>query len=266
MGSCAVRNLPIAAILAVLLPCAAHAGAWTQKAHHAQIIAETTWSNAANSFDSSGVASRPALFEKWLSTFYAEYGWNDRLTLILAPEYAHARVGAPGGGITTANDFAVEAGVRYRITNAFGVLSVEADAKTAGAYAMSVSADRAAGRQLEARLLYGTNFRLFRHNGFADFEGGYRWIAGARPDEFPVDITLGLQVTHRTLILAQSFNIIASNNAQPPYQYYRQHKLELSTVTRLSNRISVQSGAFISPVGQNSLVERGAVLALWVNL
>lgn len=253
-------------MLAVLIPCAAHAGAWTEKADHAQIIAETTWSTAANSFDSSGDANRPALFEKWLSTVYIEYGWNDRLTLILAPEYAHARVGAVGVGTTTANDFAVEGGVRYRITNAFGVLSVEADAKTAGAYAMSVSADRAAGRQLEARLLYGTNFRLFRRNGFADFEGGYRWIAGARPSEFPIDITLGLQATRRTLILAQSFNVIASNDAQPPYKYYRQHKLELSTVTRLSNRISVQSGAFISPAGQNSLVERGAVLALWVDL
>lgn len=251
------------AVLAFFFPVAAHAGAWTLNEDSTQIIAGTTWSTAGTSFDDKGAASQPAIYEKWLSSADAEYGWNDYLTLIVAPEFAHARVGLPSGVVSTANDFAIAGGARVRLDDLFGVLSAQLTAKSAGAFDMSVSANGAAGRQLELRLLYGTNFTVLGYDGYFDAEAAERLIAGLRPDELPIDLTLGVQVTPHTTVMAQSFNIIAAGNAKPPYEYYRQHKLELSAVTRLTDQFSLQSGAFISPAGQNTLVEQGFSVALW---
>ncbi len=230
-----------------------------------QIIAGTTWSTATASFNSSGAPSQPAQFQKLLTSADIEYGWNKWLTIIAIPEFAYARNARPGGIVETNRDWAGAGGVRVRLEHAIGVLSAEFTAKSAGAYEMSVSHDGAAGRQIEARLLYGTNFMLFHRRGYIDIESGYRWIAGPRADEIPLDLTLGYQLNWRTKLMLQSFNIVASGNARPPYEYYRLHKIEFSTVTRLSHRLSIQSGAFISPAGLNSLEEQGVSMAIWLH-
>ncbi len=229
-----------------------------------QIIASSTWSGARSRFDSKGSASEPAQFEKSLTSIDIEYGWTDWLTLLADPEFAYARTLRPGGAIETDRDWAESGGVRLRLAHRFGVLSMQFSAKSAGAYAMDVSRDGAAGRQIEARLLYGTNFNLFGKRGYLDLESGYRWNAGPRADEIPLDLTLGYRIDWRTWLMFQSFNIVAMGNARPPYQYFRQHKLEFSTVTWLSQSVSIQSSAFISPAGQNSLAEQGGSVALWL--
>src|SRR5262249_7255046 len=118
---------------------------------------------------------------------------------------------------------------------------------------------------IEIRGLYGTNFTLFDRNGYADIEAGYRWIAGTRADEFPIAFSVGLQLGKRDSILLQSFNIVTRDNARPPYGYYRLRKLPYSIIAGVSDRVSIVSGACISPAGQNSLLERGATVAVWVN-
>lgn len=258
-----MRRFVFAAML--LLPAPAQAGAWTLSEDHVQIITQETWSTAIASFDDTGTASIPAGYEKWLTSIDAEYGWNDWLTLIAAPEFAHARTLDPSGAVITANDFAAAAGARVRLYNDFGVVSAELTAKSAGAFAMSVSRGRAAGQEIEIRGLYGTNFTFFHRDGYADVEAGYRWIAGPRADEIPIDISVGMQITKKDSILIQSFNIITANNARPPYTYYRSHKLQISSIRRISDHVSLQSGAFVSPAGQNALLERGINVALWVN-
>jgi hypothetical protein len=252
------------ALLLLLLPQTAYAGAWTMPRRHMQIIVQSTWSDAKAGFDSTSSASLPLQFEKLLTDADIEYGWTNWLTLIARPEFAHART-VSYGRVKSNDDWAAAGGVRLRLMHGFGVLSAEFVAKSAGAYAMSVSRDGAAGRQLESRLLYGTNFRLFHRNGYIDVESGYRWIAGPRADEIPLDLTIGYRLNWRTWLMLQSFNIVAMGNARPPYQYYRQHKIEFSTVARFSHRLCLQSGAFVSPAGQNSLVEAGASMALWLN-
>jgi len=262
-----MKKLRATLLFAGLLVCAvsrAEAGAWTQTEGTTQIILGATYSVASASFDSSGVPDKPISFSKLWSSIWAEYGWNDDLTLIVSPEFATARTAAPTTSAMRASDFAYGAGVRYRLVDSFGVLSLQAMVKSAGAFDMSVAVDDKSGEQGELRLLYGTNFTLFHHNGFFDAEVAERWIAGARPNETPVDLTLGFHVTHRDLVLIQSFNVIAGGDARPPYTYYRSHKLEFSWVTELGHGISVQTGSFFSPAGQNALDEKGVTLSLWV--
>jgi len=65
------------------------------------------------------------------------------------------------------------------------------------------------------------------------------------------------------MVMAQSFNVISGGNARPPFAYYRAHKVELSLVERVSRHWSLQLGGYLSPSGQNALVEKGLSLVLW---
>ena len=54
------------------------------------------------------------------------------------------------------------------------------------------------------------------------------------------------------------------SGAEPPFTYFREHKLELSVVRCINDRWTVQLGAFAAPAGQNSVAERGIALSLWM--
>ncbi|MGH6870866.1 MAG: hypothetical protein ACREHE_05100 [Rhizomicrobium sp.] len=262
------RGASLALLLTLLATGAAtgaRAGAWTEAQGHGQVIVGSTYSGAGTSFNSSGAAKSPAVFQKLWSAVWAEYGWNDRVTLIFSPEYAWARTRDPYGVESRARDFAFGGGVRYRLADSFGTLSVQAMVKSAGAFDMSVSVDGQSGEQAELRLLYGANFTVFGKDGYADIEAGERWVAGARPNETPIDITVGLHLYRDDTLLLQSFNTIAGGDARPPYTYYRSHKLEVSWVSVLGHGVSVQSGSYFCPAGQNSLDEVGAQISVWIS-
>jgi hypothetical protein len=167
------------------------AGAWTLREGDTQIISGVIYSTATESFDDTG-GTVPTVYQKILLQSYAEHGLTDDITLVLAPEYAIATEGGPGRPTVHASDFAMKGGLRYLLEDSFGVLSVQASYKTAGAFDLSVSANNDSGSETELRLLYGLNFKLFGRDAYTDAEIAQRWISGARPDEVPVDLTVGL--------------------------------------------------------------------------
>lgn len=241
----------------------AFAGAWTLQRGHWQTFTTTTESEASRSFDSGGGASVPTTFSKLLVQNTFEYGLTGAITLFATPAYVEARVRTPTVPLTIARDSSIEAGARMMLFARDGRLSLQVSYKSAGAFDFSVSANKAAGSQVELRLLYGTSFKLFGRDGFIDLQAAERWITHPRPDETPIDLTAGLWLTHNTMVMAQSFNIISGGDAEAPYTYYRSHKLELSVVERLSRHWSLQLGVFYSPAGQNALVENGISVSLW---
>ena len=228
-----------------------------------EVLAGATYSRAVSAFDHAGRATLPIRYEKTLAQIHVEYGWNDWLTLILAPEYAHARLIAPKRRPERADDAAIEGGARVRLFKDVGIVSAQLSAKTAGAFDMSVSADGAPGQQLEVRFLYGTGFSLFGQPGFFDAEIAQRWLSGPRADEVPIDLTLGLKVTGRTRVMVQTFNVVAQGNASPPYSYYRAHKMSLSVVSEIRPGLCLESAGYLTVAGQNALFEQGMTLRLW---
>ena len=251
-----------AAVLAVT-PQRAHAGAWTLDRGHVQIISGVTVSRATRRFDASSHPSDKIVFSKLFVQNWMEYGLTDAVTLFLAPEYVIASADTDGTGAEFVRAASLEAGARILLLSRIGMLSLQVSGKTAGAFDMSTSADGRSGRQIELRLLYGTNFRLFRREGYVDLEMAERWIRRPRPNEVALDATVALWISPRYLIQFQSFNTIAGSSSTSPYEYYRQHKLQLSMLRRLTPRWSLQSGAFISPAGQNIVQEQGVVAQLW---
>jgi len=262
-----MRHLKFAVALCCLASAQeAVAGAWTLLEDKTQTISTFTYSRASRSYDASSNPTIPIRYTKLLTQTDIEYGVRDWLTLIVDPEYAKAQSGPPGGPIEVANAFAIGAGARVRLAQYHGIFSVEGSYKSAGAFDTSVSVNQESARQFEIRALYGTNFKILDMDAFADFELGQRFIAGARPSETPVDITLGLHITPQTMILAQSFNVIANGDSKPPYTYYRSHKIQLSIVQHLYEDLSVQIGGFVSPAGLSTLKEQGLSFALWDSL
>jgi hypothetical protein len=253
----------IAAVFLLMYAQEARAGAWTQAEDTGQTISTFTYSRASRSYDGHSNATIPIRYTKLLTQTYIEYGVRDWLTITVDPEYAKAQSGPPGGPIEVANAFAIGAGARVRLLDSHGVFSLEGSYKSAGAFDTSVSVNQESARQFEIRALYGTNFDLFGKTAFADLELGQRFIAGARPSETPIDISVGLHITKQTMVLAQSFNVIAGGDSKPPYSFYRSHKVQLSIVQHLWRDLSLQIGGFVSPLGQNALKEQGLSIALW---
>jgi len=253
-----------ALVLAFLcLPSLAHAGAWTMGEGSAQVITSTTVSSASKSFDTNGDPTQDVTFSKTFTSVYAEYGWNDWLTFIAVPEYANALSAGPGRATDRAKDFAISGGARVRLLDDRGVLSVQAMARSAGAFELDTSFDEKPGEEFELRALYGTHFQAFGRDGCFDIEIAQRWTTGGRPNETPIDLSAMIDVGWKTQALLQSFNVISDGAGRPPFGHYRYHKLALSLVRPIWGQTSLQVGGFLSPAGQNALEERGIFLGIW---
>lgn len=239
------------------------AGAWTLHRGAAQVLAGVTVSRATQRFDRAGVPDGKIVFNKLLIQDWMEYGVTDALTLFAVPELVIAQSDETGAGVEQFRTSSVEAGARVLLSKRIGMLSLQASIKSAGAFDMSTSAGGEAGRQIELRLLYGRNFRLLRRDGYIDVEVAERWIKRPRPNEMAFDVSAGLWISPKYLLLFRSFNTIAGGGAKMPYEYYRQHKVEIGLVRRLTQRWSLQTGTFFSPAGQNIVQEQGAVMQLW---
>jgi hypothetical protein len=249
---------------------AAQAGAWTEPQNHWQAIAGVIFSDADRGYDAHGNSGTPVDFERALFQTSAEYGWKDDLTLFARVETAVAHYRDSAVPAVDAVDNAAQIGARLRLIDDadYGILSLEGSVRTAGAFNFAVSANSlASGRSAGLRLLYGLGFQWRGMNGFADFEAGETFLSRPRPDETPIDLTAGLWIDTNTMAMIQSFNLIgAGGGGGNSYPYFRSHKIEISAVRKLSDRYSVQAGAFFSPAGQNALVEQGLCLSLWADL
>lgn len=242
----------------------ASAGAWTQDKGKWLVISSFDTTQAGRGYDSDSHADVPVRFDKTYVKSLTEYGLTNRITLFAITDYVNATAAWDGNPAIKARDFSAEGGARFGVTNRLGIWSLQASYKVAGPFDLSNSIRPDSARIVEARALHGTAFRLFGHDGFADVEVAQRWITRPRPDETVIDLSAGLWFGTKTMAMVQNFNTIAAGNAVPPYTYFRTHKIELSVVRNLSSRWSVQVGAFVSPAGQNSLVEQGVTLALWM--
>lgn len=259
----AVRAAALCAALAAVIPLPARAGAWVQDRDHWLTITSLDISRASSGYDAHGQPDVPLGFYKYYLKSLIEYGWSDRLTLFVAPEYGIGGQTLPGRKPFTANDFGVEGGTRYHLSDAFGVLSVQSSFKFAGPFDLANSVGQDSAYIGEVRILDGAGFRLFGDDAFADAEVAQRFVSRPRPNETVIDLTAGLWINSKTMVMVQSFNTIGWSDGEPPYTWYRMHKLEASIVQHLWGRWFLQSGAYISPAGQNSLVEQGVVTGIW---
>ena len=156
----------------------------------------------------------------------------------------------------------VEAGARFRLFRSEdSAASIQVTAglvgKVGGGASFGLRQER---NELDIRLLYGLNFEIANRRGFVDLPGGYRLRSGVE-DEWRVDISVGLHLRERWILLLQSFNLLAGRYGT--FQAKRSSKLQASLVYCIDRNWSAQAGIFTTIAARNARRDSGMIAAAW---
>ncbi|HEX7683937.1 MAG TPA: hypothetical protein VF446_10475 [Trinickia sp.] len=258
------RNWGFGLLLMLGAP-SAFAGAWTLPAGSGAAYLSTTATSNDRYFNDDGGSFVNQDYRKVETQLHVEYGITDSLTGFVGPSLLHTSVGGSAGDSYFGLGY-TDFGLRKRLyTDGANVFSVEATARVPGASNSGNPAEIGyTGMEFDLRALYGRSFQIGSWPAFADAELAWHVRNGAPPDEYRVDLTLGVRPASQWLVLLQSFSVI-SNGAGTgafnlPYRYY---KIQPSVVWDFAPKWSVQLGAVTTVAGRNSWREQGVVMGLW---
>ncbi|MCG5234940.1 transporter [Xanthobacter oligotrophicus] len=249
--------------LILLAPSPAGAGAWTQEEGHGQVILQGSAVHSGSEFGPSSdlYDSRP--YDKLEATLVFEYGASDWLTLIVAPQLLSVDLGAPAPSSYAGLGY-TDAGARVRIYNENNiVVSAQVVGRLPGTgNSQSAAAVGYEDPELDLRLLAGWSFPLFGKAAFLDVEAAQRLRFGDPPDEFHLDLTLGVRVAERWQVLFQSFNVISEGAGEGPYfgTSYEYYKLQLGAAYDLSAAVTLGVALVSTVFARNAPQENGVVL------
>jgi len=264
-GSCFLGRrrgaLASGSALLMLAPAAALAGAWTYPSGQGQII-ETLfgWTGEGQPY---GGAAGPKESRVEAQT-YIEYGLADRLTVVGQAALERYELTAPSADVFRGFDYS-DIGLRAKLwSNDALVVSAQATGFVPGARDASRPAqDGDTGGAGEARALVGYNFSFFGTPAFLDAEAAYRLRCAGPPDEWHLDLTLGLKPSERVMWLLQSYSTISAGSGAPGFAAWSSHTAQLSIVYALDEHWSVQAGAFATFATVQTNSQRGLVAAIW---
>jgi hypothetical protein len=249
--------------LLAALPAPALASAFPQPRGEGRVIATAVYSVSDKGFDSSGDVIDIPDYDQFNIYLQGEYGLTDDLTLILSPSYRNISV--EGTNRDTSGLNFIEAGARYRVASlGSGLVSLQGTVRIPG----ETFDDRFAqinqeGVETDFRVQYGSGFGENGGAGFFSAEAGYRFRAEEPPDEFHLDLTLGIQAAPRLRLIGSLYNVFSNGRGSGIFDSYRYHNLYATAVYDVSERVSVQFGGQATIAGENALRERGLVGGLW---
>lgn len=242
----------------------AHAGAWTIEEGRGQAILQTSIITSSQSFGPSSdiYSSRP--FDKVEVNLVFEYGAREWLTLILAPQYLHVKLGEPDRSTYSGPGY-IDGGARVRLwADETRVVSAQTVVRVSGTgNSGSAAATGNEDTELDLRLLGGFFFHLFGRASYLDIQVAERLRFGDPPDEFRLDATLGVRTAPRWQLLFQSFNVISQGAGKGPdfgvsYEYY---KVQLGAAWDVNPALTLQ-GAMVSTLfARNAPLENGMVMS-----
>lgn len=257
MRPCCLRILAFAALL--LSAAGAEAGAWLEPAGQGEIILGGTFSDSLRAYDVHGRLAPLSSYKKFELTAYTEYGLTDAVTLIAAPSALDFRAKPPGESYAGVG--VLEAGGRVKLFDiGETIFSAQATLREASNARSRIFLDTGRGLQADARVLVGRQFTIFGFPGFSSIEIGYR-SPGGFGHEVRADLTLGVRLMDKVLVLLQTFNIGAINTV--PLYPTGSNKIALSAVYDVTPKVSVQLGGIVGLPGVNITTERGLIAALW---
>jgi hypothetical protein len=253
--------IPVVLGAVALAPGAAFAGAWTLPAGQGQAI-ETLfgWGGSGAPYGGSAAPNE----SKFETQTYLEYGLTDRLTIVGQLGVERYALTAPSKDTFFGFDYS-GAGLRAKLwSNDAWVFSLEASASVSGAREPNKPAQAGdTGPQADVRAQLGHNLTLFGAPSFLDAQAGYRARTDGPPSEWHGDLTLGVDWTPRTQILAQTFNTVSNGAGTPGFLAWEQHIGQLSLAYALNDQWKVQFGGFATLYRRNTNSEYGALVAVW---
>jgi len=254
----------------------AHAGAWTLPKGSGQVIVTNLYYWAHDQFSKAGNRhgfSDDGEFTKYEFNPYIEYGLRDDLTLVLN---TFVRRVAFSNDFSTDTNFGFadpELALRYRLSSPDSptVWAAQVGLKFPVAVPDGNPPLGNAQTDVEARLLVGRGFSIFGRWAYWDVEVAYRFRDGAPADEIKLDLTLGVSLTDRWLVIGQFFGTHGLRNGSdieipdnptidPNYDLY---KAQLSVVYTLTQSWRLQLGYQRDLAGRNTGAGQAALLGVW---
>lgn len=288
------KAVSISLILAVALFQEAFAGAWLQDKGAGIIISGSEYNQARLAFDNQGNLVTPVDFEKIDSSFYAEYGLTDKITLVgntALQDVSYISSDGPQqfSGFATSK-IGLRLGSKF---NSNWALSVQPSLIIpAGGEAIPDGDLGIGGLGAELRLAAGRGFSWRGKSGFFGTEAAYDWRGNDAPRQIMTDVTLGIEAHEGLQILGQAFytNTNDSLIGRDTVLANESLKLQASVVFEVSNPFSrkaktedntkdkaeeaqapsvnsetaqLQIGFFQTVYGRNIVREQGVVAKLW---
>jgi hypothetical protein len=193
-----------------------------------------------------------------------EYGVTNWFTAMLAPSLQHVDIAPPFNAARSGLGY-TDLGGRVKIwSDASWMLSGQVLLRVPGTRDFSnPAAIGYTDPEVDIRGLVGYSFNVGTMPSFVGVEVAQRFRIGGPPDEFRTDVTFGVNVTDRWLLLAQSFNVISEGAGTWGFGSFAYHKLQLSVVYALTPRLSLQLGGYSTYWGRNALQENALVTGVW---
>jgi len=268
----------LSAVVLLVCPEIARAGAWMQPEGGGQIITTATYYSTDSFFNKNGErVDQTSRYSKYSIDAYAEYGLSEAYTIGIQPSYDFVQ--NRGDGINASENGLADVPIflRERIWHDdYNVFSVQELATIPGPY--DKHSQTALGYDqpdLELRGLYG-------HSGnianlpylkdlpyFTDIEGAYRERFDGPANELHLDLTFGVKPMYEFLLLAQSFNTAGLGNATtnafvpPSAPNYDLSKLQFSGVIGMLDGFSLQMGGSVDVYGRNTGGGESLFVAVW---
>ncbi|HEX7776153.1 MAG TPA: hypothetical protein VF449_06460 [Parvibaculum sp.] len=247
------------------VPTSVYAGAWPQPAGQGQVITSYTSTRADEGYGPDGKLHRQSPYTKEELASYGEYGWTKDVTFVSEIAYTSDDTNYYGEHHRQKGLSRLELGARYAIgTWQDTLFSVQTLAVLHGA---SSGDDPASSRRGdldgEIDIAFGRSFTFFGIKGFNDTLVGYRHRQGGRSDEVKTNITMGVNLFARTMMLIKSENFTTLTGSRQAADDVTRNKLGLSLVREITPAISLELGGMQTISGRNSIRERSLSLGLW---
>jgi hypothetical protein len=124
---------------------------------------------------------------------------------------------------------------------------------------------------LEGRLMVGRGSNVGKRHMFWDAEGAYRFRSGAPADQVRSDVTVGIELTRKLMVMGQFFGIKGMRNGQPitansnpnAQSDFDLYKYQPSLVLSVRRGTRVQAGWSNAFSGRNTGNGTTVILAVW---
>lgn len=266
-------GLGVTAVLTALAG-QAYAGAWTLEAGKGQLIMTGLYQSADHLWNNRGNKQPQAEYQKYELNPYMEYGLADGLTVGANLSLQRAQQDATSvtssesnWGIGDSEFF-----VRKRLWQRDGfILSSESLIKLPSP---EFSHDGAPGigspnPDMGTGLSAGYGFSAHGLNHFAALDTQYRYRFGRQKDQLKIATTVGISTSEKWMVMPQAFFTYRISDpktasfTQSSGDDYNQIRLQLSTVYKVREDVSLQFGGFHDVSGKNSGIGKGVLFSVW---
>jgi hypothetical protein len=255
--------------LGLLLPQPTIAAAWTLPAGEIKSFQSAYFYSASDYFDGNGDKQSQNTYKKLESDNLIEYGIFDDFTVGVKLGYVSQKQKQVYGTDQTSGMTDPELSLRYSVwADDNQVISIQPTIKFPLADESALIPLGTGSADGEFRLLYGRGYQWQNRQHYIGFEAAYKHRGGDFVDEIRFDSTFGFNIFDKCDVIIQSFSTISHGGAEGVFSNsvpsdYQAHKGQISITTKLTDKYTLQFGAYKDLHGENSGAGVGYLFSLW---